>query len=221
MTEEFITYRKFTDAESAEEVCEQLREHSIEYKLLDSSHSYLKVIGYSQIDPGVIVNIKPRDFKKADRILDQYYMNLVENVDKSHYIFEFSDDELKDIVKNPYDWGSLDLHLAKKLLKDKGIELSETYVEERKSEKLKELSKSKEASFYKIILGYIFSFILPAVGLIIGLLIVNTKNVLPNGHRLPAYSNSSRTHGQVMIVISVIWATVVIFGMLIKNQSAY
>ena len=210
MTDDFTIYRKFSDTESAEEVCELLRENGIEYHLLDSSHTYLKVIGYSQIDPGVIINIQPDEFSKADKVLDSYYLKQIENVDKSHYIFYFSDDELKEVVKNPYDWGTLDFHLAKKILKDKGHEFSDDYIEERKAKKIKELSQIKKVTFYKLILGYILSLFLPGVGLIIGLLIVNTKNVLPNGEKLHTYSKNDRLHGQIMIVISIAWATIII-----------
>ena len=217
MKEDFTTYRKFTDQESAEDVCKLLKDNGIEYELSDSSHTYLKVIGYSQIDPGIVINIKSNDFKKADQILDSYYLKQIENVDKSHYVFEFSDDELKEIVRNPYDWGTLDFHLAKKLLKDKGFEFSENYIEDRKSEKIKELSQTKEVSTYKLILGYIFSIILPPVGLIIGLLIVNTKNVLPNGQKLHAYTTKSRTQGQIIITISTIWATIIILNIMLRN----
>src|SRR4051812_25126344 len=99
--EEFITYRKFIDTESAEEVCDLLRTNEIEYRLLDSSHAYVKFAGYSQIDPGIIINIQSTDFEKADKVLDSYYLKQIETVDKSHYIFEFYDDELKEIIKNP------------------------------------------------------------------------------------------------------------------------
>lgn len=208
--EEFITYRKFTDTESAEEVCELLRNNEVEYRLLDSSHSYVKFAGYSQIDPGIIINIQSGNFERADKILDLYYLKQIETVDKSHYIFEFTDEELKEVVKNPYDWGSLDFHLAKKLLKDKGFEFSPGYVEDRKAEKLKELSKVRNVSTYKLILGYMFSILMPAVGLIIGLLIINTRNVLPNGQKPNAYTNSDRLHGKVMIAISISWAAIII-----------
>lgn len=208
--EEFVTFRKFIDTEAAEEVCELLTNAEIEHRLLDSSHAYVKFAGYSQIEPGIIINIQSKDFERADKVLDSYYLKQIETVDKDHYIFEFSDDELKEIIKNPYDWGSLDFHLAKKLLNDKGFEFSGDYAEERKAEKLKELSQVKKVSTYKLVIGYIFAIFLPAVSLIIGLLIVNTRNVLPNGEKPYAYTNSDRLHGKIMVTISVIWVTIFI-----------
>ncbi len=208
--EEFIAYKKFTDTDSAEEVCELLRDKGIEYKLVDSSHAYVKVVGYSQIDPGIIINIQSIDFEEADKILDAYYLSQIQSVDKTHYIFDFSDDELKEIIKNPYDWGSLDFHLAKKILSDKGFEYSQSYIEDRKAEKVNELSQVKTVSIYKMFLGYIFAIILPVVSLLIGLLIVNTRNVLPNGQKLYAYAEKDRLHGKIMITISIIWMTIFI-----------
>lgn len=209
--EDYITYKKFTDLDSAEEVCELLRNNKIGYHLLDSSHSYVKFAGYSEIDPGILINIQSEDFAKADVILDSYYFKEIEKVDKTHYIFEFSDDELKEILKNPYDWGSLDFQLAKKLLKDKGFEYSESYIEDRKSERIRKLSEVRKVSTYKLVIGYIFTILLPALSLIIGLLIINTRNVLPNGQKLNAYRDIDRIHGKIMVAISIIWAAIIVF----------
>ncbi len=211
MSSEFIAYRKFTDIESAEEICDKLREKEIECSLQDNLHQYVKVIGYNEIDLGITLNIKSEDFPKADEILETYYSTEIENVDKSYHLFEFTDEELKDILAHPYEWGAFDFQLARKLLKEKGIEYSDDYINQRKLEKITDLSQVKKVPTYKIVTGYILSILLPPVGLITGLLIINNRNLLPNGQKFYIHPPSDRNHGQIMIAISIIWAAIVVF----------
>src|SRR5882762_8223486 len=117
---EYASYRQFTDRESAEEITALLTENNIEYRLQDNLHYYVKAIAAHQIDFAVILNIKTDDFPKADKILEVYYSKEIDDVDKSYYLFDFTDEELKEIISNPYDWGNSDFQLAKKILKEKG-----------------------------------------------------------------------------------------------------
>ncbi len=211
---EFVAYRKFTDIDSAEEICDRLREKEIECNLQDNLHQYVKIIGYNEIDLGITLNIKSEDFPKADRILEAYYLTEIENVDKDYHLFEFTDEELKDILAHPYEWGSFDFQLARKLLKEKGIEYSDDYISQRKLEKITELSQVKKVPKYKIVSGYILSIIFPPVGLITGLLIINNRNILPTGEKFYIHPKSDRTHGKMMIGISIIWATLVVFRLI-------
>jgi hypothetical protein len=211
MKSEFIGYRKFTDLESAQEICGKLSENEIPFTLDDNSHNYVKVIGYSQIDLGITLNIKSEDFAKADKILETYYSADIESVDENYYLFEFTDEELKNIVANPYEWGSFDFLLARKLLKEKGIEFSEEYIAKKKNDKLEELSKVHKVPVYKFVIGYILAILIPAAGLIFGLLVINNNHVLPNGKKVYAHTESDKLNGKIILAISIIWSAILIF----------
>jgi hypothetical protein len=200
---EFVAYKKFTDTESAEQIAELLNQNNIEYHLQDNNHHYVKTITAYQVDFAVILNIRSKDFAKAEQILEAHYSALLNDIEKDYYLYDFSVTELKEVVENPYDWGALDFQLAKKLLADKGITYTTEEINKRKGERLVELSKIVPVPTYKIILGYILAIILPPIGFVLGFLILNNRNLLPDGRRVYIHSKSTRSHGQTIIILSV------------------
>ncbi len=217
MSIEFVSYRKFTDRESAEEITALLTENNIEYHLQDNLHYYVKAIAAHQIDFAVTLNIKTDDFPKADKILEAYYSKEIENVDKSYYLFDFSIEELKEIISNPYDWGNFDFQLAKRILKEKGIEYSDSYYESKKAEKIDELTRIKKIPVYKLIIGYALAIVFPPGGFIYGFLIVNNRNILPDGQKFYLHSEADRKQGKIIIWISALWTFLIVLRALIEQ----
>lgn len=210
MASDFVAYKKFTDLDSAQEIINLLKLNNITCHLLDETFANVKIVGYSPIDFGITLNIKPDDFNKANQVLEQYYLAEIEKVDPAYYIFDFTNDELKDIVSNPYDWGEFDFHLAKKILITRGIEINEAAIENQKKETIANLSKTLEVSNTRIVTGYLFAFIFPLYSLLAGLLIVNNRNILPNGQKVYVHSESDRTHGKAIVALSFAVAATVI-----------
>ena len=136
MASDFVAYKKFTDLDSAQEIIDLLKLNNITCHLLDETFANVKIVGYSPIDFGITLNIKPDDFKRANQVLEQYYLAEIEKADPNYHLFDFTDGELKEIVSNPYDWGEFDFHLAKKILRTRGIEINEGAIENQKKQKL-------------------------------------------------------------------------------------
>lgn len=208
MEEEFISYRKFADKESAEEISNLLNEAAIPYELRDNTQLFIKVVGPQDVDLGYVISLHSKDFTIADVLVEAYYSKHLENVDKDYYLFEFTDQELKNVLLHPYEWGYFDKLLAKKLLKEKGIEYDDAYIEKRKSDTLAKLSETKKIELYQYLLGYAFTAIIPIIGVAMGLIIMNNRNVLPTGEKVYAHPASDRRHGQTMLIISIAWACV-------------
>ena len=210
MAIEFVSYRKFTDTESAEDIVKLFHENNIPCRLVDEQHAYVKVVGYTPIDFGISININPDDFVKADKILEAYYLKDIKTIDKDYYLFDFTDEELKNVVSNPHDWGQFDILLANKILKEKGIGYSDNDIENKKEERIAALSIVKKIPVYKIALGYILSIIFPPGGMINGFLILNNRNILPNGKKFYVHSEKDRLHGKAFIGISIMWIIIII-----------
>lgn len=214
---DFAAYKKFTDSKAAENIVEILKENDIECLLQDDQHSYLKIVGYNQVDFGVTLNIKGSDFAKADKILEEYYSQNISNVDKDYYLLSFTDDELKEIITHPFDWGQFDFQLARQILKDKGIQFSDAYLTNQKNEKLVELTQIKKVSIVMLIAGYLLSFGLPPFGTLIGIMIVYNRNLLPNGDKFYLHSAKDRTQGKIIIGISLIWSLIIISQVILRQ----
>lgn len=216
MEEEYFGYKKFADLESAEIITDLLKEAGIEYRLLDNNQHYVKVVGYQQIDLAITLNLKGEDFVKADKLLEEHYKKVLDSVDTDYYLFEFTEQELKNVVLNPYEWGSLDVLLATKLLKEKGIEYDATYIENRKQDTLEKLAATKKVPLYILIIGYALTALFPMAGIAMGLSILYNRNILPDGRKLYAHPAKDRTHGQVMLIVSITWTCIIILSTINK-----
>ncbi|WP_299459945.1 hypothetical protein [uncultured Microscilla sp.] len=64
------------------------------------------------------LKIHSEDFAKADYLLQQEIENITE-VPKEHYIHQFDNNELKEIVQNHEEWNRQDVHFARLLLKQR------------------------------------------------------------------------------------------------------
>jgi len=205
MPEEFVLYQKFTDTTIAEEIAAVLKDNGIEGHLQNNLHAYVNIVGYNPIDFAIGLNLKPADFPAADKILETYYAQLIEKADKDYYLFDFTNEELHDIIANPYDWGQFDYQLAKHILKAKGEDISDAHVQEMKKAKIDALSEKKKLSQVKLISGYILSILVPVAAIIIGITIIYNRTVLPNGQKFYIHTEKERAHGKRMIVISLVW----------------
>lgn len=201
---DFISYKKFADIASAEEFGEELSKNGIEYLLEDNNHSYLKIYGYTQIDIAYGINIKGVDFPKADKIIERYYANQVENIDESYYIFELTDNELREIISKPYEWGPLDYQIAKYVLNKRGLKVDDEEIDSMKTENINELSHEQKASNFKILCGYLLAFTFPIASILIGITIKYNRKILPTGEFFYINTKQDRKHGQIIILISIV-----------------
>lgn len=208
MNEDFVMYHKFTDYDTLKDFSDELAKNGIEYELYDNNQSYVKVFGYTQIDIPYGINIRQNDFLRADGILEKYYENQIKDIDRSYYLFSFSNDELLEIIAKSYDWGLLDFALAKHLLKERGININEQEIQSSKKIQLDNEKIILKASKIKIIIGYILSLILPMIAVFIGISIYYNRRLLRNGERFYVHPESDRKHGKNIIIISVLWFVV-------------
>ena len=211
MPEEFVLYQKFTDTSIAEEIAAVLKKNGIDGHLQNNLHSYVNIVGYTPVDFAIGLNLKPADFPRADMILEDYYSTLIEKVDADYYLFDFTDEELRDIIANPYDWGQFDYQLAKNILKEKGEDVTDAHVQEMKKAKITALSQKKKVNPIKLISGYVLSILAPFVAIIIGMTIIYNRNVLPNGQKFYIHSEKERGHGRKIVIISLVWMLIVLF----------
>jgi len=212
MPAEFVAYKKFTDTDSAAEILWLLKENGIVCHLLDETFASVKIVGYSPIDFGITINIQPGDFDKANQILEQYYLSEIDKADATYYLFDFTNEELMEIVEKPYEWGEFDLHLARKILKDKGVVINESSIETKKAAAIADLSKIIPVSIWRIICGYLFAFIFPPYSMISGYLIIHNRNILPDGKKVYLHSEADRNHGKLIVTLSGMMAAFIVLG---------
>jgi hypothetical protein len=199
--ESYIQYRSFNDPALATELTDILKSQSIPFIQEDNTSQFNLTFTESALTKEYIVKLKVEDFERANNILKETAKQEINQVDKDHYLYTFTDEELIDIVKKPDEWNSLDYELAQKLLKERGVQFN---LESIKKERLQELSQPETSQKTWIIIGYIFVPLGSIIALLIGYFIYNQKRTLPNGERVFSYSQDDRWHGKMLLIAGVI-----------------
>jgi len=117
---DFVTFQRFNDKAAALVLTETLKENGIEVELEDVSADFDVSFANNEIDKDFRVKLKPADFERANTLLQQLAENDLAYIEPDYYIFDFSNEELKEIVVKQDEWSSLDFLLAKKNIKGTG-----------------------------------------------------------------------------------------------------
>lgn len=204
MTTDFVTFQRFNDKAAALALAETFRENGIVYGLEDVSENFDVSFANNEINKDFRIKLKPADFERADNLLLQLAEKDLENIDPGYYIFNFSDEELKEIVEKQDEWSSLDFLLAKKILKERGIEVNVGQIQMLKEKRLEALAEPEESPKVLIVAGYILAVVGGLIAIIIGAYLRTHKKTLPNGERVFGYAASDRAHGERILIIGIL-----------------
>lgn len=214
MGESLLTFQKFHDMEVAEDVAEKLKAHNIFYEIVDESPAFDASYAYNFISKDIRIKLRPKDFVPARKVLDDYYKSQLDKADADYYLFSFTNEELKEIISKPDEWGYFDYQLAQKILQDRGDEIKPEVIESLKTERNKALAKTDSMHKSLITRGY-YSAILGGVwGFVIGHNLVYSKKTLPDGQSVYTYPEAERVHGTRILLLSAVcfvgWMVVII-----------
>jgi len=211
MNKELLTFKTFIDPDIAKDIAEKLENANIQYVLEDDTKFFNPTFTRDPIQNEIRLKIYSTDFLEATAILEEYYKAQLDSIDRSYYLFDFTNTELQEILEKPDEWGELDNQLAQKILKERGNEISENEVSILKSKRIEELSKQKTIPAFGIYIAYLFSITGCLLGLkscvfgiIIGLFLSTIKTTLPNGQSFFTYVDKQRKHGKAIVAIGLI-----------------
>lgn len=204
MENQYIPFKTFNSPYVAEQIIAELKKNSIDVEVENEKQYFDPSFAFNPAEANIILKLKSNDFMKASDIINHFFEAQMKTIDKEHYLFQFSDQELKDILSKPDEWGSYDYQLAQKILVERGQEINNKELEALKKERNEELAKPEKASTLFIVTGYILAVFIGFVGIIIGWHIATNKKILPDGQKVWTYSQKDRNHGNIIRVISII-----------------
>lgn len=222
-------FRKSNDQHIIEEITSILKRHSIAYRTIDNEKDFDPSF---TSNPGRIqyqVLISDTDFEIANKAVSEYYAQEVA-IPEDYYLLEYSDEELKEILFKKDEWNEFDYEATKKILKERGEDVSEEELEGINQMRLDSLrndyEKPQEVKNY-ITIGYIFAIIgcllslawgmLIFVSYAIAIAIIKLKKQLPNGERVYYFNEQDRKHGQRILWLSIIFTVFWMIIMIIRN----
>lgn len=204
MEPEFITYQKFDDPALADDLAETLSGHNIPYQIEKETTGFDPSFVMNNAAVYYAVKVKSADFEKVNALLKEQVNVDADQVQQDHYLFSFTDNELKEVVTKADEWSPFDVVLARKILAERGINISDSEIQHINEERIEELKKPDKPQTTWIIIGYICAFAGGVFGIFIGWYLATGKKTLPDGERVFEYSESDRRHGKYIFYIGIV-----------------
>lgn len=221
MIDNYLTFKKFNHIELANEIGEVLKANNIDYSIEDNKKFFDVNFSNTSLENDVSLNLKPADFERAHMILDEFYKQQIQTVPLDYYLFDFSDQELLEIISKPDEWGEFDYHLSQKILVDRGKEIKTDIVDLLSTQRNNELSKPELTNKYLIYRGYIAALFGGIFAIMFGYDLAYSKKTLRNGKQVYTYKEIERKHGKRIVLIGVISLIIWIGVILILRNQGY
>ncbi|MFD2918349.1 hypothetical protein ACFS6H_01430 [Terrimonas rubra] len=210
MSDKPIVFKSLSNIEEAEKIGEELALHHIAYEIESPPQLLDRNFIGEQPMPEHYIKLLPSDFTRANEIVESLYKNIAATVGKDYYLYDFSDEQVLDVVNHKSEWGDLNYYVALEILVKRGIpydkQLTNVLEEEAAA-----IVPQPAKPFYLLLVYIILavSFIRPYPyfsigGLIVGLFLYGASKTLKNGTRISYYNPNTRKNGMIIIAVSIL-----------------
>ncbi len=201
---DFKTFMSLTEEAIASEIISILKKNNIQFKVEDTRKNFDASFSLSEVNKPILIFLNPMDFEKANKFIDHEMIIDEDKINKNHFLYSFSNEELLNVVKNPNEWHPFDLKLAKKILNKKNISVNEEEILINQKKKELENNQPEKSDLMTILLGYVFSLLGGLFGIGIAIFLITNKKTLTTGKKIHTYTKSDRDHGYKMLILSII-----------------
>ena len=199
--EHFATFRKFRDRDEAMAFLQLLEDCGFDTVFEDTEPS-IDITFTGNIQPEFRVKLRGKDFEAAEEMLEKAAASGGFELPADHYLHEFSNQELLEILAYNYEWSKNDVVAAQRLLQQRGAPANLNEVRTMQETRLNELRAPKTASREWVVAGYIFCVL--GMFLVVGAMPVmamgwgywRSTKAMPTGELVPSYDEASRVHGK-------------------------
>lgn len=199
---EFLTYSKFYTNQEAEEFAALLQKNGIPFEAERVGAPLDGLYVGEDTDPRYLVKVLQTDFKKVNELMKHEMERQVEYVRSDYYLYQFTNEELADVVRRPDEWNYFDQALAKKLLLQRNVALEAIPVGNVFS--AEDLYQPSRIEGSWLLLAYLAAIFFPFVGVPLGAVLFRGKRTLRDGTKVPLFDVSAMNHGWVLLAIGVL-----------------
>ena len=201
----FLTFRKFTNPADAQAIAYLLARNKVEIEMEDETGPADYTKPFNVLTSGYILKLKPDDFARADQIIADFYQVQISLADPAYFLFQFTDEELIDVILKVDEWGDYNALLAKSILDKKGIVIPAEMFQGLKKKRIDELRKPEaQGNANWLLYGYFSISFAGIFGVLVGWYIATGKKTLPNGERVYVFNSHDRKHGYRIFTIGLI-----------------
>lgn len=208
---ELITVKEFQDRELLGDYVDLFEKAEIPFSVEDSKPRFDASFANDESRRYYRINVAPVNLGSALELCERMDQKIMAELPEDYYLFQFSDEELREILVRSFEWNSLDVMLAKKLLTERGVPFSEDQIAAERQEITDELDAPEKEDTLIVVCGYIFCVLGGLLGLMIALMILNSKKTTHDGYRVPRYNTATRGHARNMLLIFIVAIILVLF----------
>ena len=200
----YATFRRFPDRLEAEAFGAQLAAANVRYEIENNSPKVDVTFVGNPLQRQYIVKVYQEDWNAAKQLLEAEAAEMMTQIDSEYYLFDFTNEELFDLLKKPDEWNELDQLLAPKILKERGEAIDNAYVDHLEAARLSELKQQKEASPLLIKAGYALALATGIFGVMIGWILMTSQRTLPDSSRQALFGEKTTTNGRWIFLLGVV-----------------
>ena len=218
MTEKpFLTFQKFTSKDEALILKNDLEKGGIQTILENTSASVDITFTGNSFGDEFLLKVREDEFKKANEILEKQAIEAIEKFSEDHYLFQFDNDELFEVLEKPDEWSKEDFILARRILKDRGQNITDDKVEELREIRWKKIRNPEKGKIGWIVIGYLAALFGGLLGLLIGWTHWRSTKLDPTGKRFYVYNQTTRNSGRNIFLVSAFFTVFYVTIALIKT----
>jgi hypothetical protein len=200
---DFAIFKDFIAKEDARQLLNILDVNRIPFSVVENAYEVDITFG-GNIPRNFQVFIHPSNFDQVNKILESEAETQLDNIDPTHYLYDFAKSELYEVIVKKDEWSAYDYQLAKKILLERGESIDAEAIAIYNQQRLEELSKPDEKPIVYLIAGAIFSLMGGLFGIIIGWYLYSAKKTLPNGTKMYSYAEEDRRSALIIFLVGII-----------------
>jgi hypothetical protein len=200
----FITFQKFSNKEDALILQESLEKDGVATVLEDTSASVDITFSGSGNENEFLLKVLQNEFEKANTVLEQQAESIIDQYSRDHYLFQFTNEELREVIEKADEWSKEDYLLSIKILKERGETIDEEELKRLRERRVAEIRRPEKAKTVWVVIGYVSAVFGGIFGVFIGYAFWKSTKTDPTGKKVYVYEEKSRVAGKNMFWIGII-----------------
>lgn len=217
----FEVYDQFHNQKDAKPLLTLLKSNNIPYEVETPKQLIDTVLGGEAPMPKVFVKIALQNFQRLNKLVEEETLRLIQDGKislKKHFLNEYSNDELLEVLSKPDEWNFDTTVIAKHLLLSRGIELNDRQIKELREKRLGEIRKPRKGSrawiiallllgvFGCTLLLWWYVGYLANLTICLGMSYYYWMDVTtdPNGGRFYTFDLQTRNWGKAIFILAII-----------------
>jgi len=201
---EFQSYQRFPNVEVAQPLLQLLHQHDIPYKTLLDQPRIDPSFAFNPTNSYFVVQVRSADVEAVRALERAADEELTATAPADHYLFRFTEEELLDVLLKPDEWNSFDVALARRILHQRGQQVSPALLERLRQQRLHDLAQPEPSQKAWVLFGYAVALLGGLVAMFIGWHLYRHTRQLPDGRTVPAFSPADQAHGLRILILGVV-----------------